>query len=188
MHIAAHPVSPRPFTISDLYALPDDGMRHELIDGSLLVSPASDVQHQLAVTRLLHILVLAKPDEFEVLCRPGVRLSDRRLLQPDLVVGPRAALTADVRYLDARDVQTAVEVVSPTTASTDRVTKPALYAESGISCYIRIEGCGSGAPSVFVYQLEDGTYRMQASAHAGEVLSIGEPFPISFDPAVLSGR
>jgi Uma2 family endonuclease len=81
-----------------------------------------------------------------------------------------------------------VEVVSPSTVSVDRVTKPALYAEAGIPVYIRIERAVPDAPVVYVYQLEGGTYRLQASAHAGQVLVLDKPFPVSFDPAVLSAR
>jgi hypothetical protein len=54
-------------------------MRHELIDEALLVSPPPDNRHQLTVTRLLGIPLRAKPDEFEVLDGPGVRISDTRL-------------------------------------------------------------------------------------------------------------
>ncbi len=33
------PRHPGPWTIDDLYAIPDDGYRYEIADGSLLVSP-----------------------------------------------------------------------------------------------------------------------------------------------------
>ncbi len=35
------PRHPGPWTIDDLYAIPDDGYRYEIADGSLLVSPLS---------------------------------------------------------------------------------------------------------------------------------------------------
>ena len=41
----------RPFTRADLDALPDDGLRHELIDGVLIVSPSVHL-HQRAVVRI----------------------------------------------------------------------------------------------------------------------------------------
>ena len=34
-----------PWTTEALYALPEDGMRHELLDGTLLVSPPPSVPH-----------------------------------------------------------------------------------------------------------------------------------------------
>jgi hypothetical protein len=39
MHAATYPVHPEPFTVEDLYALPEDGMRHELGDGALIINP-----------------------------------------------------------------------------------------------------------------------------------------------------
>ena len=37
---ARHPSSPVRLTYNDLRGLPDDGMRHELIDGEHIVTPA----------------------------------------------------------------------------------------------------------------------------------------------------
>lgn len=47
---------PDPFTVDDVSALPEDGMRHELLDGTLLVSPPPSVRHQFAAHRLVQIL------------------------------------------------------------------------------------------------------------------------------------
>jgi Putative restriction endonuclease len=45
-----------PFTIHDLEGMPDDGRRYELIDGELLVSPASGLRHQTVALRLYRLL------------------------------------------------------------------------------------------------------------------------------------
>ncbi|HEX5759143.1 MAG TPA: hypothetical protein VF121_08110 [Thermoanaerobaculia bacterium] len=36
----------RPLTYDDLLALPEDGLRHELIDGEHVVSPSPNTKHQ----------------------------------------------------------------------------------------------------------------------------------------------
>src|SRR5437762_13106778 len=46
----------RPFTRADLDAMPDDGRRHEIIDGVLIVSAAPGRLHQRAVFRLARLL------------------------------------------------------------------------------------------------------------------------------------
>src|SRR5674536_389815 len=67
-----------PWTTEALYALPEDGMRHELLDGTLLVSPPPSVPHQLAARRLvaarrlLAALGAAAPPDIEVLEAVGV--------------------------------------------------------------------------------------------------------------------
>ena len=46
-------------TIDDLDRMPDDGHRYELLDGSLIVSPAPGLPHQRVAFVLTHILELA---------------------------------------------------------------------------------------------------------------------------------
>ncbi len=48
------PVRPGGFTVEDLDAMPDDGRRYELIDGTLLVSPAPRWEHQHASVKLAY--------------------------------------------------------------------------------------------------------------------------------------
>jgi hypothetical protein len=52
---------PEPWTVEALYALPEDGMRHELLDGTLLVTPPPSVRHQLVAYRLRQLLADAAP-------------------------------------------------------------------------------------------------------------------------------
>ncbi len=49
------------YTRAERDALPDDGRRHELIDGVLVVTPAPAWPHQRAVTRLLSLLDSGSP-------------------------------------------------------------------------------------------------------------------------------
>lgn len=187
MHAATYPVHPEPFTVEDLQALPDDGMRHELIDGALLVTPPPSGRHQLVVTELtVRLAPAATAADLRVLEGPGVRLSNSRVLQPDLVVGHRAELAADVLYFSPTSVTAVVEVVSPSSAATDRITKPALCAEAGIPAFIRVELTGPNAPEVYVYRLDGETYREYRRAQAGQRLHLDDPFSVTFDPAELT--
>jgi Uma2 family endonuclease len=50
------------WTVDDLYQLPDIGVRYEIFDGSLLVSPAPHKRHVRAVTLLRRLLDRQAPD------------------------------------------------------------------------------------------------------------------------------
>ena len=52
----AWPATSRPFTVTDLDRMPDDGRRYELIDGVLIVSPGPAIPHQEAVGELNFLL------------------------------------------------------------------------------------------------------------------------------------
>ncbi len=123
-------------TYEDLVALPDDGMRHELIDGELIVTPTPRVRHQdgvMALHELLSSFVWEHavgrcydlPGDLEVL--PG------QLTQPDLFVVPAGARFD--RWEDAPSPILVIEVASPSTARYDRGTKRRFYQRAGIPEY-----------------------------------------------------
>jgi Uma2 family endonuclease len=70
----------------------------------------------------------------------GVRLPDNTVFIPDvLVVARDAGLANRSGILDADDVALVVEIVSPGSRTTDRLTKPVLYALAGIASFWRVE-------------------------------------------------
>ncbi len=103
------------WTVADLADLPDDGLRYELVDGTLLVSPAPAKRHQRCVGRLYLLLTAACPPDLEVFLAPtDYQPTLRRSLQPDLLVvrrddpGEQAVTTP---------LALAVEVLSPSAAA-----------------------------------------------------------------------
>ena len=77
------------FTRADLDAMPDDGHRYEIIDGSLVVTPAPSLRHQIIVLNLAIALKASCPDDLRVLTAPfDVALALDTVMQPDLT-GPR---------------------------------------------------------------------------------------------------
>jgi Uma2 family endonuclease len=125
-------------TIDELMALPDDGMRHELLDGRHVVTPASRPDHE-RVVRALDITLrasLAGHSRLELFSGPAdIRLGSRTLVQPDLFVirNPESGPIQD--WSDAPVPLLAIEVLSPSTAARDRGTKRKLYLEAGVAEY-----------------------------------------------------
>jgi Uma2 family endonuclease len=188
----AHDRSGR-LTVDDLYELPDDGLRHELVDGVLIVVPPPGEDHQDAsyqLHRLLDDAALVAGSTVRIWEAVGVTLAEDQCLIPDLVVA-RPSATERRRGLRPTDVLLAVEIVSPGSRTRDRSVKPYLYAEAGIPYFWRIEtasyrGRTKELPVVVAHELVGlGEYKVVATVGAGEVFRIEEPFPIAFDPASL---
>ena len=181
----ALPLAPLPpsgeWTVDDLDALPDDGLRRELVDGVVLVSPAPRPAHQAVVTALLRVLAPACPPELTVLAGPvGVRQGRSRELQPDLVVVETARLAEPVLTAPPRLV---VEVASRSTRLVDRALKREVYADRGVPSYWLV---GVEEPGVVVLELAgDGRYAEVARGGAGDAVEVTRPFPVRVEPGRL---
>lgn len=113
-----------------------------------------------------------------------MRLGDNTVFVPDILIAERAAVLAD-RWgmIDAATVRFVAEIVSPGSPTTDRVTKPTLYANAGIPSYWRVEP--EGGPIVIAHRLVGQQYVEGTSAGPGRVFEVDEPYPVSFDPEAL---
>ena len=168
------------WTVDDLDRLPDDGLRYELVDGVLLVSPSPLVPHQVALAGLLVHLTKAAPDHLRVLPAPlDITFSRTRLLQPDIVVLTTDQLTgekvAGVPLL-------AVEVLSRSTRATDTTLKRHVLEQAGVPSYWLFD---PEEAVLTVLELVDGAYRETASACGDQVLRLDRPFPVTLVPAAL---
>ena len=186
MSAEAVPTGPPPegWTIADVDALPErDGVRYELVDGVPTVMTPARGRHQTATRRLANALEAAAPSTLAVFEGVGVVLAPDQRPIPDVVVLRDTSLDSDLFNFPAELVVLAAETVSPSTRSDDRFRKPALYAQAGIPCYLRVE---LDPPHVVAYRLgPDGVYEKAGRAEPGEVLELTEPFPVTLDPAAL---
>jgi Uma2 family endonuclease len=174
------------FTVEDLERMPDDGLRYELLDGMLLVSPAPGVWHQEAAGTLYRLLHSACPPELHVVVAPFEwRGSRRTALQPDVLVARRGDLlaTPEGKFL-AQPPVLAVEVLSPSTRRIDRLSKLSAYEEAGVASYWLVDP-GPGSPSLQALDLVDGRY-VEAGCPSGEqTWHAQRPFPVTIAPADL---
>jgi Uma2 family endonuclease len=123
-------------------ALPDDGMRHELIDGMHIVSPTPRFLHQ----RLVQVLAVRVNTFLEplgiarVMSLPGdLALGEDEVLQPDLFVYPRTS-PPPKNWLDLTSLLLVAEVLSPSTARYDRGLKRRRYQRARVPEYWIVDG------------------------------------------------
>jgi Uma2 family endonuclease len=165
------------WTADDLDALPEDGLRYELVDGVLLVSPSPALAHQAGLANLHFALMQAAPEHVRVLAAPlDIRFSPTRQLQPDLVALPRRALTDKVDDLPLL----VVEVLSPSTRATDLTLKRHVFEQAGVASYWLLD---PEEPSLTVLELQDSAY-LEVARSTGP-LTVQRPFPVTLVPEDL---
>ena len=170
----------RALTRSDLEQMPDDGHRYELIDGTLVVTPAPSPRHQMVLARL-HLLLAARcPADLGVLFAPlDVALDDHTVLQPDLLVAPRSDFTD-------RDLPTApllaVEILSASTRRVDLTLKRSRFEAAGCPSYWAVD---PDEPAVTVWQLREKQYVEVAHVSGPERVDLHAPYPVTVCPADL---
>lgn len=130
-------------SLAEWEQLPEDtSHRYELSEGVLLVVPRPLALHQRAMGRLMATLDEQLPDnltalpDVEVIIEAGEAATVRI---PDVVVTRSAVAEGNPARLSADDVLLAVEIISPGTGRTDRVTKLHEYALAGIGDYWLID-------------------------------------------------
>jgi len=127
------------WTAEQVRLLPEDGRRYEVVAGELLVTPAPAARHQRALREVFRLLdAYLTTERFgEVLWSPAdIEFDERTLVQPDLFVLPLAEGKALPNWEDVTTLLLAVEVLSPSTARYDRLTKRRLYQQQGIEYWI----------------------------------------------------
>jgi len=130
-----HAASKPKLGYDDYAKIPDDGQRHEIVDGKHFVNPASTPYHQTVSRRLHHQLYkqIELSGRGEVYYAPvDVQLSDHDIVQPDivLVLTRNKSIITSTRIHGIPDL--IVEILSPSSAKLDRVHKKELYQRAGV--------------------------------------------------------
>lgn len=128
----APPIALPQYTIADLDRFADDGMRYELLEGMLLVSPGPGARHQVIVSRIAQALFAAIAGRTDVLvATPGViQRGDRTQLLPDLMVAPLPS-PVPPEWTGMPAPWLVVEVLSPSTRRYDTDFKEPAYRTLG---------------------------------------------------------
>jgi len=100
------------WTAERIRALPDDGLRHEVVDGEHFVTPAPRAPHQDAAFVLATLLYLYAKEHGlgKVMLSPAdIELDAHTLVQPDVFVTTETRVR---NWADAQLLRLAVEVLS----------------------------------------------------------------------------
>jgi Uma2 family endonuclease len=115
--------------------------RYELIDGELVVTPAPGYPHQIAVGEFLQFIkpyTLAEKVGIAVTSPADLELRVGTITQPDVFVIPKAMFSdseATPNWSDVTGLVLAIEIISPSSISTDRITKRDFYLGAGVAEY-----------------------------------------------------
>jgi Uma2 family endonuclease len=160
-------------TWDDYVLFPEDGMRHELIDGEHYVTPAPFLRHQEIVGRL-HLAIgtylMTHPIGRVFVAPLDVILSKFDVVEPDLlyVSNERAPELLKDWVRGAPDL--VIEVGSESTRKRDETIKRALYERAGVIEYWIVD---PEIDVVRIYRRVDDRFRRPAelSRRAGDVLT-----------------
>jgi Uma2 family endonuclease len=188
-------IKPQPARITaEMYQrLPEDISRAiEIVDGYVAFCEAPSPQHQLAARRLANLVERAARaparqtgDCLTVNIDVDLRLRDIPLLnrRPDVVL---YRCLEDGERLRAEHAQLVVEIVSPTSETTDEVDKLGEYARAGIPHYWIARLDATGISVIERYRLDRATSQYKhVSTHmkdeAGSSPMLTNPIPLTID-------
>ena len=161
-------------TYDDYVHFPEDGKRHELIDGEHVVTPTPNRTHQAVSGNLFGLIWshLQQHPTGRIFCAPfDVILSDFDVVEPDLLYISRQRLTEIETSPWVRGAPNlVVEIGSPSTRKRDATVKRRLYERFGVEEYWVVD---PELDTIYVYRRRHERYERTAelTLEAGDVLT-----------------
>ena len=161
------------YTYDDFLNFPDDGKRHEIIDGEHYVTPSPNTKHQTICVSLVFALrtyLQGRPLGAVFVAPFDVVFSDLDVVEPDLlyISRERAGVLTENHVHGAPDL--VVEILSPSTRKTDETTKRKLYERFDVREYWVVD---PELETIKIYRRVDGAFARAAelTAEAGDTLT-----------------
>lgn len=163
----------RKLTYEDYALIPEDGQRHEIVDGEHYVSPAPTLSHQRLAFRLtLRVGGFIETNRLGLFffAPADVILSPHDVVQPDLffISNERAAIAQEKNVQGAPDL--VIEILSKGTLQLDKGPKLEAYERCGVREYWLFDRFRKG---VQIWERAEDGFRQQPflSAAAKDVLT-----------------
>lgn len=161
-------------TYDDFVRFPDDGQRHELIDGEHYVTPSPNLRHQ-AIIGNLHLLIAGWLESHPVgrvfLSPLDVVFSNHDIVEPDLLYLSNARAAEALTPAHVRGVpELVIEIGSKSTRRRDETIKLRLYERMHVSEYWLVD---PDRDRIRVFRLDGETLReaAQLARAADDVLT-----------------
>ncbi len=161
-------------TYDDFLLFPDDGKRHELIDGEHYVTPSPKIRHQ-QIAGNLHWLIrsyLERHPVGRVFFAPcDIVFSEFDVVVPDLLYISNQRIPHVMTPMNMRGApELLVEIASHSTRKRDETIKRRLYERSGVSEYWVVD---PEIDAIRIYRAGSNGYERAAelSREAGDVLT-----------------
>lgn len=127
-----------PWDYAAYAAIPNDGRRHEILEGEHFVNPAPNLYHQQVSRRIqfqLYNEIEMKELGVVIDAPVDVQLSEHDIVQPDLVIITRARrhIMTPIKVKGVPDLL--IEILSPSNPDHDLVTKRRVYERCGVLEY-----------------------------------------------------
>jgi len=170
---AANPTAVK-LTYDDFVHFPDDGNRHELIDGEHYVTPSPNTRHQ-RISGNLFLLIGSWLEDHpigRVFYAPyDVVFSAFDVVEPDLLYLSNERAAQVLTPLHAKGVpELVIEIGSKGTRKRDETIKRRLYERAGVSEYWIVDPM---IDAIRLYRREDDRFGrpLEMSREAGDVLT-----------------
>lgn len=177
-------VRPR-VSYADLERWPEDGRRYELYDGEVFVVPSPLPIHQVvcnAICRLLETYATVHGG-LAFVAPLDIVFSDFDVVQPDVIFFQTSRVHLVDLYEPIRHApDIAVEVISPSTASSDRGRKMQLLSRYGVSEYWIVD---PALRHIEVFCLVGNAYALAGEASAGSVVRSALLPDLVLDPSSI---
>jgi Uma2 family endonuclease len=174
-----------PMTVKEFYAFTDtrpDNEKWELIDGEPILNASPSPVHQWIVRNILIALGNRERElkaSWAILPGLGIRVSRINRPEPDLLIMPRAAFSADPAQRDTGEMSAAFEILSPSTADRDLRWKRTAYTSlPSLTHYIVV---AQDAVDVVVFARDTGfaERRYRSLSDTIELPALGILLPVS---------
>jgi Uma2 family endonuclease len=174
-----------PMTVEEFYAFTDtrpDDEKWELIDGEPILNASPGPLHQWIVKNLVVALGVREREpgvDWAILPGLGVRVSDVKRPEPDVLVIPRAGRSIDPLGRDRSDVIVAFEVLSPSTKDRDLRWKRTAYTSLPSLTHYVVIAQDSVEVVVFARDAGFAEQRLRSLADCVELPALGVSLPLA---------